>query len=148
MPAELAAELRVRGHHLLCMLGFRGLGYSAEFVANMRSVVDAFLGEPSPTVEVVVEADAICSACPHLADGACARRESSAERVRAKDRAVLDVLGIEPGSRLPASELRSHVADRVSVATLEELCARCNWWGHGYCAEGLKSLREGGQGTC
>ncbi len=133
------------------MLGFRGLGYSAEFVANMRSVVDAFFADATPTVEVVVEADAICSACPHLKEDACARRPASEERVSAKDRAVLDVLGIEPGSRLPASELRGRVAERVSVTTLESLCARCGWWGHGYCADGLRDLkagRHGGSGSC
>jgi hypothetical protein len=142
----MPTELSVRGHHLLCMLGFRGLGYSAEFVVSMRAVVDAFLSEPPPTVRVVVDADAICSACPHLKEGACARRDSSEQRVRAKDRAVLDALGVEPGQRLPASELRARVAERVTVATLDSLCARCSWWGHGYCAEGLEKLRQRGQG--
>ncbi len=142
----MPSDLKVRGHHLLCMFGFRGLGYSAEFVANMRSVVDSFLATPPPDVEVVDGADSICGACPHLADEGCARGESSEERVRAKDRAVLDVLGIEPGSRLSAAELRSRVAKRVSVATLESLCARCSWWDHGYCAKGLEELRASSGG--
>jgi hypothetical protein len=142
MQAEPSAELRIRGHHLLCMLGFRGLGYSAGFVANMQAVVDAFLSDPPPAVEVVIEADSICRACPHLSEGACARKESSEERVRSKDSAVLGVLGIAAGSRMTASELRARVAGRVSVSTLESLCARCGWWGHGYCAEGLRQLRR------
>ena len=28
--------LKIRHHHLLCILGFKGLGYSDEFVENMK----------------------------------------------------------------------------------------------------------------
>ena len=141
MQVEPAAVLRVRGHHLLCMLGFRGLGYSAEFVANMRAVVGAFGSTPPPTVEVVIEADSVCRACPHLRKGACARGESSEQKVRAKDGAVLSILGIEPGRRMPASDLLALVAEKMEPGTLEALCARCSWWTYGYCAEGLAELR-------
>jgi hypothetical protein len=135
-------DLKVRGHHVLCTLGFRGLGYSAAFVANMRRIVDALLAEPSPTVELVAGPDAVCSACPHLTETGCARKEDAEARIRAKDRAVLAALRAEEGASLAAAELRSRVAQRVSVATLEAFCRRCSWWGYGYCAEGLEALRR------
>lgn len=142
MQADPAPALRVRGHHLLCILGFRGLGYSAEFVANMRAVVAAFLSVPAPIVEVVIEPDSVCHACPHLSGDACARRDFSEQRVRAKDEKVLMTLGLEPGCRLPASDLLALVAERVEPRTLESLCAQCSWWSCGYCAAGLAQLRE------
>jgi hypothetical protein len=123
------------------MLGFRGLGYSVEFVANMRAVVDAFLSVPSPIVAVVIEADSICRACPHLSGRACARGNLSEQKVRTKDEKVLMTLGLEPGCRIPAYDLLALVAERVEPRTLESLCTQCNWWPFGYCAEGLAELR-------
>ena len=33
--------MRIRAHHLLCILGFRGLGYDKRFVQNMERIVSA-----------------------------------------------------------------------------------------------------------
>ncbi len=136
--------LVLRGHHLLCVLGFRGLGYAPRFVANMNAIVDSYFGEPSPTVRVVASADDICAACPHRVGESCALSESSDECVRAKDEAVLRLLGLEPGARLPASALREQVAESIFPLTLETLCADCRWHARGYCGEGLAALRAHG----
>jgi len=142
MPADAPTELRIRGHHLLCMLGFRGLGYSPQFVANMRAVVESYGVQPPPTVEVLAGVDCICRACPHMRQGACARADGSEQRVRARDMAVLRRLGLEAGQRVPASEVRRRIAAGVDVPALGALCADCNWFDYGYCAEGLAELRR------
>lgn len=139
--------LKVRAHHLLCMFGFRGLGYSAEFIANTRAVVGAFLSEPGVDVEVVAECDAICSACPHMradADGGrgCATREGAEAAVRAKDELVLARLGLLAGERRPSASLARLVADRIAPEALCEICGGCRWLPAGYCAAGLARHRE------
>jgi hypothetical protein len=31
-------DIKIRGHHLLCLLHFEGKGYSEEFIENMKIV--------------------------------------------------------------------------------------------------------------
>ncbi|CDZ61204.1 DUF1284 domain-containing protein [Neorhizobium galegae] len=56
--------VRLRPHHLLCMLTFVGEGYSPAFVANYRRLADRLsAGEP---IEIVSGPDDICA--PLLSD--------------------------------------------------------------------------------
>ncbi|HEY3376337.1 MAG TPA: DUF1284 domain-containing protein [Armatimonadota bacterium] len=126
--------IKLRGHHLLCVFGFRGYGYSAEFVREMARIVLA-LRAPGTRVEIVAGVDDICCACPKRASGACARPESP------RDRAVLAVLALPVGHVAAAATLFRSIARRVSGQQLTELCASCSWYDLGYCAEGLTSGR-------
>ena len=53
-----------------------------------------YLEQENPTVTVVAEADCICAACPHLANGIC----ESADLVQSYDRQVLSLCGMEEHS--------------------------------------------------
>ena len=134
--------LTIRAHHLLCMLGFRGLGYSPEFVENMRRVVAAYFSQPGQSVEVVAACDDICRACPHMRGGRCMSREGAEASVRAKDEAVLARLGVAAGAQVASQELAQRVAERFDPAALSDLCANCRWLPAGYCAEGLEERRK------
>jgi hypothetical protein len=131
--------VRLRGHHLLCLFGFRGLGYSAAFVENMRLVAEAFFGEGGPEVELLDECDDICRACPRKEEGGCAARPDSEVSVRARDARVLMRLGLSAGERRPASWLRDRIADGIGPAELADICAGCEWLPGGYCREGIEA---------
>jgi len=134
--------IRIRGHHLLCLHGFRGLGYSPGFVSNMQIVRDKLLS--SPGVEVTTSPDDICSACPHLADGRCSRKgEESETRTRGKDAAILQRLSLSPGDRLPAAELFTLTAERFAHG-IEEVCSSCHWFPLGWCEEGIRARAMSG----
>ena len=135
-------SLSIRGHHLLCMFGFRGLGYSPQFVANMQGVVDAFLSG-SPQVTVIAECDDICAACPHKIAGVCCKSAGSESSVAEKDLAVLDRLGLPPGSAYVARALRAHITRTVRPVDLRALCSGCEWLPAGYCEAGLKASNKG-----
>ena len=75
--SDVSVVLRV--HHLLCLHGFRGFGYSPEFVSNMQLVRDGLASSPDVEVEVTTSPDDICSACPHLQEGKCARDGGDSE---------------------------------------------------------------------
>ena len=134
-------ELRIRGHHLLCMYGFRGLGYSQAFVENMRRVVDAFLASEPTVVELVEGGDDICSACPHLQDGECRKRLASQEPLASKDSLVLAALGLEARTRHTSAEIRSAISSRISPEDIRRLCSGCQWLELGYCEQGIAARR-------
>ena len=139
--------MKLRGHHILCLHGFRGLGYSPEFVSNMWAVRDKLLGSPEMEVEVTTSPDDICSACPHLSAGRCARNgEESETRTGEKDASILRRLALSPGEQIPSRELFLLAADRFAEG-LEDVCSSCQWFPRGWCAEGISNTAMVGKGT-
>ncbi len=136
-------RLKIRGHHLLCMFGFRDLGYSRGFVENMRAVVDVFFGQGPAEVELASECDDICSACPYMKGERCTATDAQGGDMPARDAAVLGKLGLSVGSRHAASSLVRLVEDRIRPADLQQLCAGCPWLEAGYCGEGLARRTAG-----
>ena len=133
--------IRIRGHHLLCMLGFRGLGYSDEFVSNMRRIVDRVMGDPDTVLELIAGCDAICEACPHQVGGYCVKSSDSKGKIGTSDAAILAHIGLAPGTRVTAREAYKAVASTISPEDIGALfCVRCGWRELGYCAEGLAKL--------
>jgi len=130
--------IRLRGHHILCLLGFRGLGYSQAFVENLGRVQERAFSSDC-TVEVIVSPDDICAACPRLLDAANPCDES---RICKKDLSVLRLLSLTPGKTLPAVELYARVRKSIAPEFLQEICSNCRWLDLGYCREGLQRNRE------
>jgi hypothetical protein len=133
----------IRGHTLLCLQGFRGEGYSPDFVANMASLYRRLLLDPKIPVRVVVEPDAICAACPNLAPSGCRLRgEGSEAGMKEQDQDVMRRLSIAPGEVLSWEEILRRIAASVSPGMLTEICGDCPWLPLGYCAEGIEGLRK------
>jgi len=126
----------MRGHHLLCALGFRGHGYSPAFSANMAGVLARLDANPDAVVAVTDSPDLICAAFPPEQPAHC--REA---QVVLRDRRVLAGIGLRPGDALPWGELRRRLGAAFAPDDLDTLCATCPWLPFGYCREGLGRLR-------
>ena len=116
--------MRIRAHHLFCMKGFKGKGYSPYFVRHMAFVITALArGEP---VELVTSLDEICSACPHAADGACARFGSEVEEM---DAHIMNTIGpLAPKGKPTIGELDGIVADKFTkIEDIMPVCGGCRW---------------------
>lgn len=135
----------LRGHHLLCILGFRGLGYDEAFVANMTRVVGIIRKKPETVFTFTDSADILCAACPRYVNGRCQSDLGAEDRARERDRAVLRALELESGDSLPAGRVYDRIRERISLAAMEQICAGCEWQSSGYCAEGLAALKESGR---
>lgn len=137
--------MKLRGHHLLCILGFRGRGYSAQHVANMAALVQQLRSLPLLAVQVTDSPDDICFRCPYLEKGVCAQKGAGSElRVASRDQRLLLRLGLLPGACLPWSEIQRRIAATVVPQDLETLCKGCQWLSRGYCREGLQRLSTSG----
>jgi hypothetical protein len=120
MSWKACAIVRLRAHHLLCILTFAGEGYSPAFVANMAGIV-ARIGAGEP-IEVVVGPDDICAPLAGSGDAHChapAELERDSEALRAfpgRRPLVLDRTGI--------AALRAQFA----AGTIRGACASCSWF--------------------
>ena len=126
--AETGEPLKIRGHHLLCVQGFQGYGYSPEFVANLAEIAERLKSQPDTEIELAVECDAICSVCPHREGQECRKKPESAGRVSAHDRRVLSRLGLQAGSRMEIAAAFSLANARLgSRSEAREVCGKCRW---------------------
>jgi len=136
------AALRLRGHTLLCLQGYRGLGYSPDFVSNLTALHRRLTAEPDLLVTVVDEPDAVCSACPHLAAAGCALHGDQSEpAMRRQDQDVLARLGFRPGDCLSWRAILERIAAVIQGTDLPGICGSCRWLPLGYCREGIERLR-------
>lgn len=136
--------LRLRGHHLLCVHGFRGMGYSPSFVEKMKEIVKEIRNEEKDfPIQVVVALDEACSACPHHGESTCQASPRSNDHVVAMDRRVIKHLGLEENKIYWKSELLQRTAASVRPDDLDHLCANCSWLPYGVCKEGIANVRTG-----
>jgi uncharacterized protein len=133
---------RVRGHTLLCLQGFRGEGYSPDFVENLAGLHQRLREDPESLVEVQDHPDDVCAACPHRSETGCTiDGPESEEAMIAQDREVLARLGLKVGMRLPWREVLLRISGSVTGDDLPAICGTCRWLPLGYCREGMEQLR-------
>ena len=137
--AELASPIEIRTHHLLCLLGFRGLGYDQAFIDTMTKVAEAITVKGAQ-LRIIGSCDTICSACPYRKDNDCGKRKDSTQSVNNQDKEVADKLGIEIGMELGWPEVKTLIRQNINPEDLVNLCRDCEWLNFGYCVDGLKQL--------
>lgn len=134
--------LRLRPHHLLCMLTYVGKGYTPGFVANYDRLA-ARISE-GEVIEVVSGPDdmcqpLLCEQAPHCHDASVLRRDA---------RALSDVtamLGrpVQVGTRLlPDAHLIARLRAGFRAGLNRTACQRCDW--QSFCTE----VADGGFAGC
>lgn len=133
----------LRGHHLLCVHGFQGMGYSPEFVQKMETLVQDIRNEDKDfSIKVVVDLDETCSVCPHNGGTTCVANIGSDHHVKSMDRRVLKHLGLTENNTYQKNELLDLTAKLVRPSDLDHLCKNCSWLPYGVCKEGIEKLRQ------
>jgi uncharacterized protein len=134
-------DARLRGHHLLCLLAFSGDGYSDAFVERFAKLADIYR-RPGSLIEVLISSDDACAACPHGSlDGCRSAIDGPEQAVKELDRAVLDLLGIEPGLHR-AGDLHARLA-ATSNTDVHATCKACSWYGKTDCQDLIANFVAG-----
>lgn len=131
-------SIQLRGHHLLCLLGFRGMGYSEAYAANMTRVYNRLREEPQTEVAIIAGPDELCACFPADAEPHCENAS-----VTSLDRSVLAKLGLRSGDTLPWIEVIALVRSRVQPEDINELCITCQWRAYGVCEAGVRTIKNG-----
>ncbi|AZN42157.1 DUF1284 domain-containing protein [Paenibacillus albus] len=132
-------EIRLRGHHLLCLLGFRGMGYSAKFSANMRLVYNELREQPQTLITIIGGPDDLCACFPKDAEQHCENRS-----VYEHDKRILDKLDFSAGMTLPWQDVIHRVRVNMQPEDINTLCYTCEWRTYGVCEAGVRTIKQGG----
>ncbi|MFP4655439.1 MAG: DUF1284 domain-containing protein [Methanohalobium sp.] len=117
--------IKIRTHHLLCIQGFQGYGYSKKFVDNMRYVIDC-LNSTRSQIELITDCDIICSLCPHNKNGICVMSHTS--DIKILDNLVLDKLDLKEHTIMSSECAFSLVNNKLcKISDVKEICENCNW---------------------
>ena len=134
MPIEL------RGHHLLCLLGYRGMGYSDAYVDNMTNVYRKLLDDPTTECQIVKGPDKLCACFPVDGDQ---HYHCEDRNVAERDALILERLGLAAGQVVTWAEILSRVATALQPDDLLQICSTCPWLPYGVCQEGVRMVAAG-----
>lgn len=127
MPPGAQAPVRLRPHHLLCLLTYAGKGYSEAFTAGLDVIV-ARLSQGAP-VQVVDGPDDICAPLLHDATAHCHN-----DSVRQRDQRAATDLGALLQRRVGKGDLLT--VDAPALVTWRQAfaqgrtraaCQGCEW---------------------
>jgi hypothetical protein len=133
--------VRLRPHHLLCLLTYAGKGYSAAFTANYDAIVGRIGG--GEDIVIVAGPDDICAPLLDGAEPHC-HKESVRERDRlaARDVGALLTRPIEIGQPFALeSALLRQMREAFAVGRTRNACTGCEW--HDLCTSIAASGYEG-----
>jgi uncharacterized protein len=129
---------KLRGHHLFCLLGYRGMGYSKEFSKNMTRLHQTLREEPKTWIELVKGPDQLCEKYPNPGELHC-----QADHIYERDAAILEKLGLKIGQILMWEEIELHIQKNAVPADIQIVCETCSWRSYGVCEEGIQEMIEG-----
>lgn len=123
--------VRLRAHHLLCMLTFVGEGYSPEFVANFRRLVER-LGRDDDVgeeIEIVDGPDDVCAPLLCAPDCHCVKPgPATRDRLAVEQVSALLGLPVGPGARLRLSAERvASLRAAFAQGSIRAACEGCQW---------------------
>lgn len=122
----------------MCLLGYRGIGYSAEYAENMTAVHQKLRETPETIVEIIKGPDLLCAKYPSNKTYHC-----QDEDIYVRDNKILTMLGLQDGHTYQWQDIISRIIDNIQPKDCSVICESCSWLSYGYCEEGIRDIREG-----
>lgn len=117
--------VRLRGHHLLCLLTYKGEGYSSAFIANFDALIERL--KKGETIELLEGPDEICAVlinedpCAHCLETRVLERDSKA--LHALEQAQL----IDKKPFTVTKEWLAQMRAAFLTGNIREACETCEW---------------------
>ncbi|KEH91366.1 hypothetical protein Z965_00555 [Clostridium novyi A str. BKT29909] len=126
--------LNLRAHHLFCIQGYLGNGYSEKFIKNMDKIVEKLKANPSIILKVINKVDDVCRCCPNKLENNLCESEKKVDNLDLK---VLEFLKIEPNREYVYEELVKYIKENLTYDVFYDICKNCGWFNMGYCKSQL-----------
>ena len=121
--------IRLRAHHLLCLLTYVGKGYSPAFTANYDGIAERL--SRGEDILLVSGPDDVCAPLLDEPEPHCLR-DSAAERDRLAAQDVADLLArpIRAGAHLDLdAAILARMREAFSTGLTRNACQGCEWAG-------------------
>lgn len=128
----------LRGHHIFCLLGYRGMGYSQEYVEHMTRLHQTLRHNPKTRIQLVRGPDQLCENYPNSGEYHCEN-----DNIYERDAAILEKLGLNIGQILVWEDIESLIRKYIVPSDIQIVCESCSWRSYGVCEEGMKEIIEG-----
>ena len=129
---------KLRGHHLFCLLGYRGMGYSEEYVKNMTRLHQTLRDNPKTFIEIVKGPDQLCEKYPNSGKYHC-----QDANIYERDAAILEKMGLKFGQILNWEQIESCIRKYIVPSDIQIVCETCFWRSYGVCEEGIEEILDG-----
>lgn len=129
---------KLRGHHLFCLLGYRGMGYSQDYVENMTKLHQTLRDQPNTWIQLVKGPDQLCEKYPNSGTYHC-----QDDHIYERDAAILEKMGLKIGQITQWREIEARVRMHVKPTDIQIVCETCSWRTYGVCEEGIQEIHEG-----
>lgn len=126
----MSETIRLRPHHLLCMLNFIGKGYSEAFIKNFDSLMQK-MNKGDITIEIVAGPDDVCTPCLTEADCHCRDDHKHNEDVATLPelRTVQGLETIDFGFRFsPTTDVIERLRHAFTAHKIRRGCRNCEWF--------------------
>ncbi|MDN4491942.1 DUF1284 domain-containing protein [Ureibacillus aquaedulcis] len=128
----------LRGHHLFCLLGYRGMGYSPEYVENMTRIHQNFRKNPETLIKIVNGPDHLCDKFPATEEYHCQNLN-----IYDRDASILRKMNLEIGQVLKWKEIETRILKHITSSDIGVVCETCTWRSLGVCEEGIEEIHQG-----
>ena len=116
--------MKLRPHHLLCIQGFSGRGYSDSFIENMTALTTRLRNNTETVVEIVFSTDDICGKCPKmLGDDLCERND----KVKRFDHKVAAYFDIKEKNYI-YQDIIYAIKAKMTLSMMDDICSNCEWF--------------------
>lgn len=129
---------KLRGHHLFCLLGYRGMGYSQEYVENMTRMHQTLRDNPRTWIQLVKGPDHLCEKYPNSGEYHCEHDD-----IYERDAVILEKLGLNIGQILYWQDIELNIQKHALPSDIQTVCETCSWRSYGVCEEGIRDILEG-----
>ncbi len=115
--------IKLRPHHLICILFFKGKGYSKEFTQNMESIIKHI--KNNSKIKIVIGSDDICNKCPNKIGNYC-KDNIKVTDFDKKTLSLCEINNIE--NEFIYSNLKSEILNKIIFPGKRvEICNNCQW---------------------
>ncbi|WP_078434754.1 DUF1284 domain-containing protein [Metabacillus halosaccharovorans] len=129
---------KLRGHHIFCLLGYRGMGYSKDYIENMTRLHQTLREMPKTSVQLISGPDHLCDKYPNNGKYHC-----QDDHIYERDAVILEKLGLQIGQILKWEEIEAIINKRIIPSDIQTVCKSCYWRTYGVCEEGVQDILNG-----